>query len=372
MYKIAVLIPAAGSSRRMGSGIKKQYRNCEGLPVLIKTVRAFYRIEEISQITVCIPKEDFEFSRKLLDSYNLSKVNLCVGGNTRGESVYNGLKSFTNDFDFVLIHDGARPFVSEELILRVIDALKNGAYCVVPGVMPKNTIRTKEKTLKRDELYEVQTPQGFSFEIIKQAYEKAIKENFEGTDDASISEYFGFNTQIVEGSYENIKITTKEDMPMSFRIGTGYDVHRLVENRKLMLGCIEIPYNLGLLGHSDADVLAHAIADALLGAAALGDIGKLFPDNKKETEGMSGFEILQKTSNFLKQNNFTILNVDATLIAEKPKISPYTNSMRELCAKALGINVSEMSIKATTEEGLGFTGNGSAMAAQAVCIIQNL
>lgn len=156
---------------------------------------------------------------------------------------------------------------------------------------------------------------------------------------------------------------------MTVRIGTGYDVHRLVAGRPLMLGCIEIPYEKGLLGHSDADVIAHAIADAVLGACALGDIGKLFPDNAKETEGMSGQSILAQTARFIRENGFTISNVDATLVAEKPKISPYTGAMREAVAAALDLDVKAVSIKATTEEKLGFTGDGTAMACQAVCTV---
>ncbi|MCF0150905.1 MAG: 2-C-methyl-D-erythritol 4-phosphate cytidylyltransferase [Firmicutes bacterium] len=368
--KTAVIIPAAGVSTRMGSGIKKQYLMCEGLPVLIRTVRAFCAVSGVAQIIAVAPAADLSFVRGLLDSYGLSHVQTTAGGAIRRDSVRNGLALVEPDADFVLVHDGARPFVSKEVIEEVLQALENGADCALPGVSPKNTIRTAEKTLDRSLLFEVQTPQGFRAEVLRRAHQKALKDGFEGTDDISLAERLGCKAVITRGDYANIKITTKEDLPMTIRIGTGYDVHRLVEGRRLMLGCVEIPYEKGLLGHSDADVLCHAIADAILGAAALGDIGKLFPDTAAETEGMSGTEILSKTKDFVALHGFTICNVDATLIAQKPKISPYTEQMRRCIAEALDLEVSAVSVKATTEEGLGFTGNGSAMAAQAVCTLK--
>lgn len=369
-FKTAVIIPAAGSSTRMGGGVKKQYLMCEGLPVLIRTVRAFCRIKGVFEIIVCAPAADLNFVRELLDTYGHQAVKVAAGGSIRRDSVRNGVAAVSCDADFILVHDGARPYASEELIEGVLNALKEGADCALPGVQPKNTIRTAEKTLDRSLLYEVQTPQGFRAEVLRKAHEQALADGFEGTDDISLAERLGFSAVITKGDYANIKITTAEDLPMNFRIGTGYDVHRLVEGRKLMIGCVEIPYAKGLLGHSDADVLSHAIADAILGAAALGDIGKLFPDTAAETEGMSGVEILSRTRDFVALHGFTICNVDATLIAQKPKISPYTEQMRENIAAALGMDKSMVSVKATTEEGLGFTGDGSAMAAQAVCTLR--
>ena len=176
--------------------------------------------------------------------------------------------------------------------------------------------------------------------------------------------------RITEGDYANYKITTPEDLPMTIRTGNGYDVHRLVPGRKLMLGCCEIPFEKGLLGHSDADVCAHAIADALLGAAALGDIGRHFPDTDPAFEGMPGRVILQKTADILREAGFSIVNVDATIIAQRPKIAPHAHQMIEKTAEALGIPASDVSIKATTEEGLGFTGDGSAIACLATATVK--
>ena len=372
MSKAAVIIAAAGSSTRMGGGVKKQFLMCEGLPVLVRTVKAFCRVRGICAVVVAAPADDLPFTSQLLEKYGVKDVILAAGGPTRQVSVMNALAKVPGEAELVLVHDGARPFVSEKVIDGVLSALEDGAQAAVPGVRPKNTIRTAEKTLDRSLLYEVQTPQGFRKEVLERALKEAESSGFTGTDDAGLVERLGIPVAVTQGEYTNIKITTPEDLPKMMRIGTGYDVHRLVSGRKLMLGCVEVPYEKGLLGHSDADVIAHAIADALLGAAALGDIGKLFPDSSPDTEGMSGEAILSRTAEFLRENGFTISNVDATLVAEKPKISPYTDRMREAVAKALGLDPSLVSIKATTEEKLGFTGDGTAMSAQAAAMIKEI
>ena len=375
MHRIAVIIAAAGSSVRMGGKTKKQYMMCGSCPVLVKTARLFYGRKGVSQIVVSVPEGDCSFVLSMLERYGITdgpacRITVSEGGARRQDSVFKALKDVSDDADLVLIQDGARPFTPQPVIDGVIKALEGGAVSVVPGVTPKSTIRTAEKTLVRSGLFEVQTPQGFKKDLLVSAYENAIALGLEVTDDASVAEAFGAKTVITPGDHSNIKITTPEDLPKKMRVGTGYDVHRLVGGRPLMLGCVNVPYEKGLLGHSDADVIAHAIADALLGAAALGDIGKLFPDNSPLTEGMSGSELLSKTAEFLENQGFTIRSADATLIAEKPKVSPYTDAMRQAVADALRIDKSFVSIKATTEEGLGFTGNGSAMACQAVCTVE--
>ena len=350
MPKFAVIIPAAGKSVRMG-GRKKENIIIGGKTVLDHVKEAF---KDFDRIVVVGPGGDVS------------------GGERRQDSVKKGLDFLGDEYEFVFIHDGARPFVSKEVIDRVKDALLKGADAVIPCVSPKDTIRTKEKTLNRSELYAVQTPQGFRTEIIRKCYEKVDADGISITDDASAAEYCGIEVEMVEGDYANYKITTPDDLPKEpkLRIGSGYDLHKLVPGRPLMLGCIEVPYEKGLLGHSDADVIAHAIADAMLGAAALGDIGKIFPDNSDETLGMSGSEILSKTSEILENNGFTTLNVDATLVAQKPKIASYIDAMRDAVASAIGIDKTCVSIKATTEEGLGMTGEGLAMAAHAVVMIK--
>ena len=350
MSRFAVIIPAAGRSTRMG-GRKKENILIGDKTVLEHAKAAF---EGFDRVVVVGPGGD------------------VPGGERRQDSVRNGLAVLGDDIDYVLVHDGARPFVSKEVIERVKEALLSGSEGVVPCVRPKDTIRTKDKALVRSELYAVQTPQGFKLDLLKKCYDKVTGDGIEITDDASALDYCGYKVDIVEGDYANYKITTPEDLPIECRLryGNGYDLHRLVEGRPLMLGCINVPFEKGLLGHSDADVIAHAIADAMLGAAALGDIGKHFPDTSDDTEGMSGEEILSKTAQILKCQGFTVQCVDATLIAQRPKVAPYIGMMREAIARAIGIDKEKVSVKATTEEGLGPTGEGLAMAAYATAIVK--
>ncbi len=359
----AVVIAAAGASRRMGGALPKQYMKLGDLPVLVKTVKVF-RDAKVPFVCVAVPPGDEEYCEALLKAAGTSADLIIAGGSERQDTVERALRALPKDTDKVLIQDGARPFASPELIDRVLKALGT-SDAVVPAVRPKNTIRTAEKTLDRSALYEVQTPQGFDFALILEAYEKASAEGFKGTDDASLVERLGRGITIVEGEYSNIKITTKEDLPLDQRTGMGYDVHRLVAGRKLMLGCVEIPYEKGLLGHSDADVICHALADALLGACALGDIGKHFPDSDPEYEGMSGERILRETAAIVRAAGFTIINTDVTLVAERPKVAPYIEEMRRRMAEALGLEKARVSVKATTEEGPGISGDGNPMAAYA-------
>ena len=362
---ISVIIAAAGSGSRMGGSIKKQYKTVENLTVLERTVKAFCTLREETQIIVAAPEEDIEYTKGLLRAYE--NVCVCAGGGVRSESVFNALRLARGEY--VLVHDAARCFIDEATITRVLDGLKT-ADAVVPCVRPKSTIRTVSSTLDRNTLFEVQTPQGFKTETLVRAYLKARKEGFVATDDAGITEHFGVPTTIVEGNYSNIKITTKEDLPSVFRTGTGYDVHRMVDGRELWLGCTKIECSRGLLGHSDADVLCHAMADALLGAAGLRDIGYYFPDNAKETEGMPARVLLKKTLELVRNAGYQIVNIDGTIVAQKPKLSPYIDEMKKNTAEVLGIDVAQLGIKATTEEGLGITGNGDAMAAYAVATLK--
>ena len=380
MQNISVIIAAAGSGSRMGGSVPKQYLLIEDLPVLVRTVRVFCALEDVADILVMCPPGDRKYCEDLLAEHLhactsgvgvFPRVLVREGGATRQQTVEKGVAELCGRAELILVHDGARPFVSPEVINGVINALKSGADAAVPCVRPKSTIRTAEKTLDRGSLFEVQTPQGFKAEVLQKALKKAAEDGFTGTDEASLAERIGAEITITEGSYANIKITTPEDLPMKdIRCGNGYDVHRLATGRKLMLGCVEIPYEKGLLGHSDADVCAHAIADALLGAAALRDIGYHFPDTSPETEGMPGSLLLSKTAQLLENACFTIVNIDATIVAQRPKLAPYIEQMRAATANALGIPVRSVGIKATTEEGLGITGSGEAISTFATAAIK--
>ena len=365
--KVTVIIAAAGSGLRMGGGVLKQYIKIDGIAMSIKATRAFLACKEVDSVVYvaeagsAITADAFGETEK--------KIIITAGAARRQDSVYNGLLQVPSDSDIVLVHDGARPFVTERVILNVLSGvLEHGA--AIPCVCPKATIRTEEKTLDRSKLFEVQTPQGFFKALLLQAFEKAFADQIDATDEASLVERLGIKISLVPGEYGNIKVTTREDVPLQYRSGFGYDVHRLVFDRDLWLGCVKIPYKQGLLGHSDADVIAHAIADALLGAAALGDIGKHFPDSDPAYKGMSGSRLLALTRELIEGAGFTISSIDATLSCEQPKISPYIVEMREKIAKALGLDASHVSVKATTQEGLGFSGREEGMSAFAVATIR--
>ena len=235
-------------------------------------------------------------------------------------------------------------------------------------------------TPDRSTLYAVQTPQCFDRTQYLAALQELDAEKARlVTDDCSLFELTGRSVQLTQGDYANLKITTREDLPRPvqkeetrMRIGHGYDVHRLVEGRKLILGGVEIPFEKGLLGHSDADVLAHAVMDAVLGAAALGDIGQHFPDNDPAYSGADSLKLARRVAEILKEHGFRIENIDATLLCQRPKLAPYIPAMRQNLADAFGLPVDAVSVKATTEEHLGFTGEGLGIAAHAVALIETL
>ena len=412
--KTAVIIAAAGSGKRMGGGIPKQYGNLGGMSILARSVKAFADLKEIYQITIVTNEDFIERCRSELFNLGLmSKVReILPGGQERQDSIYNAVRRLPEDVDLVLVHDGVRPFVKGELIRRTIEVAKVHGAAVV-AVPVKDTIKMVEenlltKTLDRRRLYSVQTPQGFRRAMLVRAYDEAYRKNYYGTDDAFLVEKTGEKIYVVKGDYNNIKITTMEDilfgeailsgqiedgsddiistlgdMTTGFeetilnrsgeeelRIGTGYDVHELVHGRKLILGGVEIPFERGLLGHSDADVLIHAIMDALLGAAAMGDIGRHFPDTDESYRGISSLLLLKRVKELMKEKGYEIGNIDATVIAQRPKIAPYINEMITKMAEALGIDEDQINIKGTTTEKLGFCGREEGVAAQASVLIK--
>lgn len=373
---VAAIIAAAGKGTRLGASIPKQYLKIGGDPILLKTLRVFENMEEIDHIFVVTNSEYMDYCEKIAKDNHISKIEgIVAGGAHRQDSVYNALREVNKKCPgtvHVLIHDGARPFVSNETIRNVIKgADETGA--AVACVAMKNSVRRREgngsRSVDRSKYFSVQTPQGFRKSILTDAYEKAIKDGFYGTDDASLAERAGYRVEVVDGDYKNIKITTKEDLPMENRVGTGFDVHRLTEGRALILGGVNIPYEKGLDGHSDADVLVHAIMDALLGAAASGDIGRHFPDTDDRYKDVSSLDLLSEVKKLLSENFYLIGNIDVTLIAQKPKISPYIEKMKENISNVLKLEKSRINIKGTTTEKLGFTGRGEGIAAEAVCSI---
>ena len=374
--RVAVIIAAAGKGERLGSTLPKQYLKIGGEPVLIRALKTFEKMDAIDYIFVVAGKDYLQHCSDLIERSGLTKVeSIVAGGDSRQDSVFNALQEMNSikpGVEYVLIHDGARPFISEEVISNVLDETATSGAAVACVAMKNSVRRVSEdssESVDREDYVSVQTPQGFRKSMLIDAYEKAYDDNFYGSDDAAIVEHAGGSIAIVDGEYQNIKITTREDLPMENRVGTGFDVHRLVEGRPLILGGVEIPWEKGLLGHSDADVLVHAVMDALLGAAAMGDIGKMFPDTDPEYEGIISLLLLQKVRDTLEDAFYKVGNVDVTVMAQRPKLQPYVEEMRENIAECLGVDAGRISVKATTTEGLGYTGREEGIAAEAVASI---
>lgn len=375
------VVVAAGNSTRMGGSRSKVLEDLGGKPVLAHSLLALDACPLIQELAVVCREEDITQAKRAAEGLR-KPVAFVPGGRERQDSVLNGVSALSPECSYVLIHDGARPLVTREVIERVCgDALRYGA--ATAAVRAKDTCKLSggdgfvDSTPDRDRLMAVQTPQAFEREMYLYAARRA---GHAYTDDCQLIESAGGRVRLTEGDYRNIKLTTPEDLlaaraflqerERGMRIGYGYDVHRLAEGRKLILGGVEIPYEKGLLGHSDADVLAHAVADALLGAAALGDIGKLFPDTDPRFEGADSLALLREVCALLREHGFEIGNIDATLVAQRPKVAPFIQAMRDKLAEACGTEPARVSVKATTEEGLGFTGSGEGMAASAVCLLE--
>lgn len=378
MGKVTAVLVAAGSGKRFGSD--KMFAPLCGKPVLAHTLAAFENHPQVDELVVVTRREAKQKIEALIASCHITKCRAVVpGGETRADSAQNGVQAASGEI--VLVHDGARPLVDRQTIDRVIEAARKWG-AAVPCVAVKDTVKqvknnTVTATPDRSSLFAVQTPQGFRHDWYEKAL-KSVSDRAGLTDDASLFEAAGLSVKTVEGNYRNLKITTADDLAAAesyvggksaMRIGHGYDVHRLTEGRPLVLGGVTVPYEKGLDGHSDADVLLHAVCDALLGAAGLGDIGKHFPDTDDRYRGIDSRLLLRHVAGLLTENGYHIENIDATLIAQAPKIGPFVPTMVQNIASDCGLDERAVNVKATTEEHLGFTGNGEGMAAHAVCLI---
>lgn len=386
IMKTVAIIPAGGAGKRLGLEVAKQYLLLDSLPVLVHTLNAFQMTEIVSAVVLVVPKEDeASVQKQIVEKYGLTKViSVVAGGRERQDSVRNGLQSVSGTFDVVIVHDGVRPFVTPELIRRVVAAAAEcGAASI--GVPAKDTIKETtddqivSATLRRQNLWQTQTPQAFRYDILCRAYGEAHRDHFYGTDDASLVERTGVKVRMVTGSHENIKITTPEDLlmaealmvnkrkeKMTVRNGLGYDSHRFSPDRKLILGGVEIPFDRGLQGHSDADVVLHAVCDALLGMAGAGDIGRHFPDTDEAYKNISSLILLEKVAEVIRAKGLNINNVDITIMMEKPKLAPYAGAMASNIARTLHIPETAVNIKAKTNEGMGFVGREEGVAVLAI------
>lgn len=371
-YSVSAIVVAAGASRRMGFD-KLSCKLPGGRTVLEQSVFAFESHPAVTEL-VLVAGGNREACEHIA-AHCTKPCTVVQGGATRAESVLAGLHAAAGEL--VAIHDAARPFVTHKVISDALQAAQETG-AAAPAVPVKDTIKVAgpsglvQNTPDRATLYAVQTPQCFARSLYWQALQQVDPAKADAvTDDCSLFELAGLAVKLTPGAYENYKITTPDDLPReeTMRIGHGYDVHRLVEGRKLILGGVDIPYEKGLLGHSDADVLLHAIMDALLGAAALGDIGQHFPDTDPAYKGADSMELLRAVAAMLQQHGYRVGNVDATILCQRPKLAPHIPAMRSHIAAALGVEESAVNVKATTEEHLGFTGEGLGIAAHAVALL---
>jgi len=395
---VAAVIAAGGSGSRMGAPVPKQLMGLAGKPVLIHSVEKILELPGVVQVVIALPPEHIPLVRGVVNESSPSVPILCVpGGTTRQESVRRGVGRSLRGADLILVHDAARPLCDRDLLERVIRAAWT-AGGAVPGLPAMETIQRVSrfgrvlKTPPRGELYAIQTPQCFHAEKLRTALQRADREEFFGTDESSVLRWAGYRVVVVEGSPSNIKITNPQDLSAAerlfwersggdsvasfpresragLRIGHGIDYHRLARGRKLFLGGVRISFEKGLAGHSDADVLCHAICDALLGAAALGDIGTHFPDTDSANRNRSSLEFLAIVRSKVEHAGWSIHNVDATLLVQRPRVSPHIDAMRRNVAGSLGLAVWDVSIKATTTEGLNAEGRGEGISAQAIALL---
>ncbi len=375
----AVLV-AAGRGTRAGLDANKVFYPVEGRSPLSRSLDAIAQTGLYEGIVLVLAKDDFLAYRALAEREGACPLvkSVVAGGKTRQESVFAGLKVVPESVEWVSIHDAARPFAGEALFRATLDAARETGSGVISTDVTDTVKRVEEgravETLDRERLRAVQTPQSFRREEILRAHMAALADGFAGTDDASLYEReFGSATLVTaDGARENVKLTHRGDfLRGDVRMGTGYDVHRLVEGRPLVLGGVTIPWEKGLLGHSDADVALHALMDAMLGALGEGDIGRHFPDSDEQYRGIASTELLRRVTELARNKGYRVGNCDVTIVAQAPKLAPYIEEMRANVARVLGVDVSRVNIKATTTERLGFEGEGLGISAQAVAVMRS-
>lgn len=390
MKRAGAVIVAGGSGSRMGR--PKQFLELAGKPVVLWTLEAFRAAASVGEIVVVLNEDDFAERAKALEG---PKTRFAKAGATRMGSVRSGLAALSTDLPLVAIHDGARPLIEPGVIEACLDAAgEHGAS--VPAVPVKDTLKEVESgtrevasTPERARYWAAQTPQCYRRDVLDAALEK-FADDQDATDESQLVDRLGRKVHVVESSYENFKVTTPEDLTLAeailrartapsrgdgairapvARVGMGYDIHKLVAGRPLMLGGIEIPHDKGLLGHSDGDAVLHAVCDALLGAAGLGEIGIAFPPDDPKFKGIDSKEILAHTLAKLDARGMQALNVDVTLVAQEPKIKPHYAAIRSSLAKRLGLPEDRVNFKAKSHEELGPIGQGLAIACYAVATV---
>jgi 2-C-methyl-D-erythritol 4-phosphate cytidylyltransferase/2-C-methyl-D-erythritol 2,4-cyclodiphosphate synthase len=373
--KITAILAAAGKSVRC-RGKNKLFENIAGETVLRRAARNFLLCPEISEIIIAAAGGYIDKIKELFAGEE-KPVKVICGGAARADSVFSALIA-AEGADIVLIHDGARPFVTAEMIDECIECVKQYGSAV-PALPVSDTVKRAQdgyltQSVDRDGLYAVQTPQGFYYKDILKAY-KSIESGETFTDDSSVYAKFIAPPKLYKGNARNLKITYAEDLmnncENSYRCGTGYDSHRFESGRKFILGGVEIPFDKGLSGHSDADALCHAVCDALLSAAGLSDIGSYFPDTDLKYRGANSIDLLKECRRAAEEKGCSVCNVSAVINCQQPRLSPYIGKMKENLASALNINADDIGISAKTNEGMGFTGRGEGVFVIANCLLKS-
>ena len=392
----AALVAAGGRGVRVGADRPKQFVELDGRSILERSVAALAASDRIGAVIVALPAEFVGTVGAHLRGLSAKPIVCVEGGPRRQDSVANAFANSPRDAGIIVIHDAARPFVTAELIARTIDAA--GAHgAAIAAIAVRDTVkqageregdgsRPIRATIPRDTVFLAQTPQAFRRDVLARAI--AEGQSIDATDEAMLVERLGLPVHVVDGDPRNIKITTAEDLAAAsafalratadkkaaalMRIGNGYDLHTLVEGRPLILAGVRIPFERGLSGHSDADVVSHAVTDAVLGAASMGDIGRLFPDTDPKWQGADSIALLKGAMELVRHGGYRVSNVDVTVIAQKPKLLPYLDQMRSNLAAALGVDAGAGSIKGKTNEGVDSMGRGESMSAHAVALLRSI
>jgi 2-C-methyl-D-erythritol 4-phosphate cytidylyltransferase / 2-C-methyl-D-erythritol 2,4-cyclodiphosphate synthase len=381
---VSAIIAAGGRGLRFGGSSPKQLLTLGGRPILARSVDAFVACDAISEIIVALPADLAAAPPPYLEQRG-KPVTVVSGGDQRRASVANGFARISDRAEIVVIHDAARPLVSADLIRRTVAAASETGAAIA-ALRAQDTVKQTNgdgaitATLPRERIYLAQTPQAFRVAVLRDA----LRVVGEATDEAMLAERAGYTVRVVDGDPRNLKITTPDDLMMAehlttgsarvpvLRIGNGYDLHRLVPGRPLILGGVRIPFEKGLEAHSDGDVICHAVTDAVLGAAGAGDIGRHFPDTDSAWKNADSIELLRRASAIVGDAGYAIVNVDVVVIAEQPKLAPHVETIRGHVAGALGCDASQVSVKGKTNEGVDSMGAGESIAVHAVALLSRL
>ena len=388
---VSAILAAAGRGTRLGSATPKQLLALGERTILQRSFDIVNGHDQIDEIVVALPPDLANTPPPFLIS-TTKPVRIVDGGTRRQDSVAKAFAQVSRSASLIVIHDAARPFATADLFSRVIEAASKGGAAIA-ALQAHDTVKEATaapgltivaRTLPRESIYLAQTPQAFTRAVLEEAIELGRGTLAPATDEASLAEQAGHPVRLVEGESTNIKITTQHDLDVSsaligvreegrgkstVRVGTGYDLHRLAPGRPLIIGGVTIPHETGLAGHSDADVLCHAVTDAILGAAAAGDIGQHFPDTDPQWKGANSIDLLKGAASIVRDAGYTIANVDAVIVAERPKLAPHVPAMRANLARAMGVEIAAVSVKGKTNEKVDALGRNEAIAVHAVALV---